>query len=418
MSKHTKWIVRRAAVLTVLLCSAAGTGAGNAMAPAADPAAFVDPTAELPKPGELELSSRVYVAPFARLTAGAGHRIRIGDRANVQDNAVLDARHGDIVLGERAIVAHGAQIRSAQPAHIAAESQRPEYSNPGIGEFESFMAAHPGQLSWGAVPAFIGFNAVVDGAVITDGSMVMHLAKVSPGITLKSGLKVKEGKWLRTQEEADDPALGKVEYIQTGDIEFMIDVVEVNKELAAGYSQLARENASFVRGINYNPGKIPGNEHRTLPAVGGVRTQQPDTGTYRYRIIGNVQIADLTGIRDGVSLRADEGPLIRIGAQARFLGSNTFHALKSTHISAGNRVVLEPGALVHGGKDKQLKGETWTEIGDGSVIGAGSVVFRSRLGKGVRVGAGSLVMDSVIPDGAVIPDGEIWIGGRRKYSAE
>ncbi|AEI43582.1 hypothetical protein [Paenibacillus mucilaginosus] len=411
--KQKAWRAAALAVLLGIVPGPAATAGGTA-----GPASFVDPTAELPQSGSVELSDRVYVAPFARLSAKDGHVIRIGDRANVQDNALLDAAEHDIVLGDRAIVAHGAQVRSTRPAMIAAQTQRPEYSNPGIQALESYMTAHPGELLWGAVPAFIGFNAAVDGAVISDGSMVMHMAKVSPGVTLRSGVKVKEGKWLRTQEEADNPTLGKVEYIGTGDIEFMTDVVEVNTQLAAGYAQLAWEHASFVRGINYNPGRIPGNEQRTLPAVGGVRTQQPDTGPYRFRIIGNVQIADLAGVRDGVSLRADEGPLIRIGAHGRFLGGNTFHALKSTRIYAGRGVVLEPGALVHGGRGPHLKGETWTEIGDETVIGAGAVVFRSKLGKGVRVGARSLVMDSVLPDGTVVPEGEIWIEGRRKYSAE
>ncbi|MCZ8521025.1 MULTISPECIES: LbetaH domain-containing protein [Paenibacillus] len=419
MPKHMTGLARRSAACAVLLGLASGLAAVSAagIEPGGQ-ASFVDPTAELSKQGTLELSGRVYVAPFARMEAAAGRRVRIGERANVQDNAVLRATNGDIELGERAIIAHGAVVEAAQPARIAAETSRPDYRNPGTEAIERYMAAHPGTYGWGAVPAFIGFNAWVDGAVISDGSMVMHLARVDPGVTLKSGMKVLAGKRVRTQEEAENPAVGKVEYLTEADMAFMDDVVEVNTALAAGYSGLAHEDASLVRGIGYNPGGLPGNERRVLPAVGGVPTQQPDTGRYKFRIIGNVQIADIRGLRDGVSLRADEGPEIVIGSRGRFLGGNTLHALLATKIAAGSRVTLHPGAIVHGGSGPHLAGGNTTEIGDGSRIGSRAVVFRSKLGKGVKVGENSLVTDSVLPDGTVVPEREVWGGGKKLYSVE
>nr|WP_275983934.1 hypothetical protein [Paenibacillus hamazuiensis] len=404
--------------MVLFLCVCCGMPAVFADEPKQQSASFADPTAELPKDGSVQWDGEVYIAPFARVVTSAGTRVQLGARSNVQDNAVLDASRNDIVLGEGAIIAHGAMIKSSRPAAVAAETGRPGYGNPGIDALERYMAAHPSAYKWGALPAFVGFNAVVDGANVSDGSMVMHMAMVGPGITIKSGIKVLAGKRVRTQIEADDPARGKVVYLSEKDVEFMNGVVEVNTALAAGYSQLAREQISFVRGIGYNPGLVPGNEQRELPTVGGVKTRQPDTGTYRYRIIGNVTIGDTHGIRDRVSLRADEGPVFRIGAANRFLGANTFHALQHTDISAGDRVILEPNAIVHGGAGEHLKEGRRTEIGDGTVIGAGSVVFASRLGSNVRVGANSLVMDSVIPDGTVIPPGEVWSGGRKLYKVE
>jgi carbonic anhydrase/acetyltransferase-like protein (isoleucine patch superfamily) len=380
---------------------------------------FVDPTAELPsQEGRLRLDGQVYIAPFARITAAPNRHVKIGEQANVQDNAQLDATECDILLGERAVVAHGAVVRASKPAAIAADTKKPAYRNPGIEAIESYMESHPKQLRWGGVPSFVGFNASVDGATLADGSMVMHLAKVGPGVNVASGMVILPGKRVSVQEEADNPALGKVAYLTEADVAFMLDVVEVNTQLAEGYNKLAKENPEFVRGINVDPGVITGNEARSLPTIAGIPTHRADTGKHRFRIIGDVRIADIAGIHSGVSIRADEGPTMLIGRQARLMGSNTLHALAESNISAGNQVTLAPRAVIHGGHGDHLRDGTWTDIGDRCAVGAGSVIFRSKLGSGVQVGANSLVMDSVVPDGTVIPSGEVWSGGTRLYSVE
>jgi len=223
---------------------------------------------------------------------------------------------------------------------IAADTKKPRYRNPGIEAIERYAAAHPRELEWGAVPAFVGFNAVVDGATLSDGSMVEHLAKVGPGVTVASGMKILPGKRVTTQAEADDTSLGKSAYISEADVAFMLDVVKVNIRLAAGYAELANENPKLVKGINVDPGAVQGNETSELPTIGGRPVQQADTGKYRFRIIGDVRIADIGGIRDSVSLRADEGPTMVIGSRGHFHGCNTMHALEKTNIAAGHDVIL------------------------------------------------------------------------------
>lgn len=408
-----------AAVLFALSAGASPGTAGRSPQPDIAPSAFIDPTVELPKGGLLEVDGQVYIAPFARLTAAGDQRIMVGREANVQDNAWLDAAAHSIRLGARAVVAHGGMVRAEHAeAAIAADTAKPAYRNPGIDAIERYMAAHPGRLKWGEVPAFVGFNALVDSACVSDGAMVMHLAMAGPGVTVKSGMKLLPGKRAETQEEADNPALGKAAYLTEEDIAFMLGVVEVNAALADGYNKLAQENPSYVRGINYDPGAVPGNERRDLPIVGGLPTQQPDTGKYTFRIIGDVHIGDIAGIRSGVSIRADEGPLMTIGSGGHYLGDNTIHALKHTKIAAGSNVTMKPKAVVHGGSGDHLHEGNWTEIGDGTIIGSSAVVFQSKLGKNVMIGAGSLVMDSVLEDGTRIPAGEVWVGGEKRYNVE
>jgi carbonic anhydrase/acetyltransferase-like protein (isoleucine patch superfamily) len=83
----------------------------------------------------------------------------------------------------------------------------------------------------------------------------------------------------------------------------------------------------------------------------------------------------------------------------------TFHAVKGTDVRAGEFLVVDDDAVLHGP----------LEIGDENVIGEHAVVFRARLGDNVRVGEGAIIVgpegpaDKImeIPDGTVIPVGAV-----------
>jgi carbonic anhydrase/acetyltransferase-like protein (isoleucine patch superfamily) len=380
-----------------------------------DTATFIDPTATLTGSEFMKLASKIYIAPFAKVVATKDNVVTIGDESDLQDNTVLDAGGGAITLGERSVIAHGGQListKKGQKAAMGTDTKKPDYNNPGVAAIQDYLDKHPGHLEWGKLPSFIGFNSVVDGATMSDGSMVTHLAKVDPGILLKTGLKVLPGKHVKTQEEADDPTKGKVAYMTADDMAFMVGVVEVNVNLARGYTQLYQTKKENVYGINWDPGTVQHNMEQHLPTVGGQVTAQPNTGNTRFRIIGDVKITDIAGIQHDVSLRADEGPAFTVGSGNKFTGTNTFHALEGSNISVGNGVTYGKGALVHGGSDSVLEQGILTKIGDNCAIGDGAVVFKSTLGAGVKVGERALVMSSDVPAGTQIPAGHLWIDGK------
>ena len=116
-------------------------------------------------------------------TARNGATISIGDGSNVQDNVAISAvgPHANVVIGDQVILAHNATVDG--PSTIGAP---------------------------GGAPAFVGFNAIIDGATVQPGAMVSSLAKVAPGIVIPTGYKVLPGMYIQTQAQADDPSLGKV----------------------------------------------------------------------------------------------------------------------------------------------------------------------------------------------------------------
>lgn len=398
--------------------------AASAVIPAGAPAevaSFVDPTAALENPAAIQLGERDYIAPYAAIKASNKAPVRIGDLSDLQDNTVINASYSPVTLGKMAIMGHGAQLVTSQvdrPALLAADTDKPEYTNPGVDAISNYIEKHEEELEWGGIPAFMGFNSIVDGSIVSDGSMVNHLAKVNPGIVIKTGIKVLPGKLVASQEEADHPELGKVAYLTEADLDFMMGVVDVNISLAKGYTELYNENTKNVSGINYDPGTVKDNMERDLPTVAGKPTVLTDTGAKSFRIIGDVNIADISSVGNKVSLRADEGPHFKVGENNQFLGANTFHALEGTDISVGNNVSFAVGAIVHGGPDSHLAEGKITEIGDDTSVGEGALVFKSVLGKQVVVGAHSIVMGSNIPDQTTIPNGEVWSNNKKQYDVE
>jgi len=348
-------------------------------------ASFIDPSAAITGAANVHLGAHNYIGPFALINGTAG--VTLGDKSNVQDNVVLNASK-PITIHDEVILAHGARVNG--PATLGGSA--------GASPFNA---------------SFVGFNSVIDGATLQPDAMVLHLARIAPGIIVRSGKVVLSGKFVTTQAQADDATLGKVIPITDALRTFMEGVLHVNETFARTYTQLYYDNAANVTGINYDPsdgGAVPGfNPTRDLPVLAGVPTQDP---AYRNRIIGKVIMDDtLATLYDtrtvgyGISLRADEGEPFHLGVIESMGDGVTFHALEHTGINARQHVRYGKHSLVHGGVSAatQNNPESATLIGFDTNIGDYAAVFRSTIGARSTIGCASLVDGSVLPNATKIP---------------
>lgn len=346
-----------------------------------DQVSFVDPTAD--GFGDVQMGDLVYVAPFAQAAIESddddddrrGPSIVIGDESNVQDNVLLDARSGQIRVGEQAILAHNAAV--------VGESE--------VGETGVCPDAAP------TCPSFVGFNSVVDGAVIEKDAMVQAMGRVAPGVRIPSGRKVLPGRYVRSQAEVS----ADTEPVTSADRTFMAGVIEVNTEFAVAYSELETERRSNVRGVNVNP--MTTFNDRDRPTLGGRETVDPK---FRNRIIGDVRTDDslrrLDRVLDSrISLRADEGDPFPVGTVDQIESQFTVHALESAEVVLGNRQRLGEHSVVHGGGPR---GPESTRTGDKFTLGDLSVFFRAQAGNDVRIGDKSLVQGVSLPSGTTVGD--------------
>jgi carbonic anhydrase/acetyltransferase-like protein (isoleucine patch superfamily) len=338
----------------------------------ADTASFVDITVQRVHPELVRIGCRSFVAPFVSIDP-QGAAIAIGHASNLQDNVTIS---GKVTIGDRVSVAHGATIIG--PATIGAPD---------------------------GLPAFVGFNSMVAGAVVEPDAMVTHLVKVSPGITIHAGTKVLPGKWVRTQEEADNEALGKVTKVTDADREFMHGVLHVNNSFAAGYAALSREAPIEMQGAGRDPGHSDFNHDSDEPSFAGRALPHP---TMHLRVIGGVSIMDPWDELDklagrSVSLRADEGEHFHFGSHDHFADHVTFHALEHSNIDVGSDVMIGFHVVVHGGSDDSSEQKDLTHIGDRAMVGSYAVVFRSKVGDGVQIGERAYVDGCHLAPGTVVP---------------
>jgi carbonic anhydrase/acetyltransferase-like protein (isoleucine patch superfamily) len=258
---------------------------------------------------------------------------------------------------------------------------------------------------------FLSFGAAVDGAILERNTQVSQLARVGPGVRLRSGYVVLPGKNVTTQEEADNVNLGKVRLITEADIVFAEAVIEVNTAFAREYTRLFYDRPSNVRGINYNPGHSSFNETRSLPRLGGVQTRAPG---FRNRIIGAITLADtlerLSSVMgERISLRADEGTPFQVGHVHQMDDNVIFHALEHTDLHLGNNIKYGEQVIVHGGLGTTPSGGPLpTVIEDNVTLKDQSIVFQSHVGSGCVIGEKSAVLNSVLAPGTVIPDRVIY----------
>ena len=115
-------------------------------------------------------------------------------------------------------------------------------------------------------------------------------------------------------------------------------------------------------------------------------------------VLGDVTIGEECGIWPNAVLRGDVGPIL-VGRCTNIQDGSICH---TDEASEGNPPLLI-GEEVTVGHLCVLHGCT---IGDGSLIGMGSIVMSgAKIGKNCMIGAGSLVTE-----GTVIPDGQLAFG--------
>lgn len=109
-------------------------------------------------------------------------------------------------------------------------------------------------------------------------------------------------------------------------------------------------------------------------------------------VIGDVELADDASVWFGAVIRGDSDS-IRIGQRTNIQDSSVLHADTGMPLTLGDDVTVGHQVMLHG-----------CTIGDGSLIGIGSVVLNgARIGKSCLVGAGSLVTEGKeFPDGSMI----------------
>ena len=309
---------------------------------------FADPTASLS--GTIELADKVFIAPFARLEAKSALSVKLNPRDNFQDNTVASASTSKVVIGERTSIAHGAQI-----------------INSTLGSF-----------------VFVGFNAVVENAVVEDGAMILHGAKVS-GVTIPKDRIVPQGAVITNSSQLKD-----LPPVEEANVTFKEDVLFVNTEFAVNYPKMVLElGAASVQGVGPNP-ITAWNPSHVSPKLGKNVNIAKDA-----RVIGNISLGDNSTVGSQSSIRGDEGSPIVIGARATIGNNVTFHALEKQTVGIGDDLTVGNHVVFHG----QLT------IGNQVSIGDNSVAFKSVIGSQIKIGKNALVIGVNLKDGSVVPDG-------------
>lgn len=368
-----------------------------------DTATFIDPTTGIPSPGNVCLGQRVYIGPFALLQSSTSASIKIDDESNVQDNVKILASGSGVQIGKRVIMGHGATVKGT--------------ANIGIDGTDLAATADTN-----AKPeVFLSFGSEVDGATLEKNTSVAALGRVGPGVRLRTGKVVLPGKNVTTQQQADNPGLGKVRLLTEVDIAFSEAVIEVNEAFAKGYTSLAQANPANVQGISIDPGFDPKyNPRQEKPTLAGVQTSDP---SFKNRIIGYVQMTDSksqlnTVMGNRISLRADEGEPFTIGKISRMNNDVIFHALEGTNVRVGDNVTYGEGAIVHGGLQTVETGGTVPQTSPTTIIENNvqlknqSVVFTSNIKRDAVVGVKTAIINSTLEPGTTIGDRIIYLNDR------
>ena len=419
------------------------TEANRPVAPPAAPddlATFTDPTAVVEGATNVRVAEKDYIAPFAKLSAqSTKEQVCIEEGSNVQDNTQVVANGGPVNVGRHAIIAHGAMLKGTggavsiahRPAcdpgtHMLPPPGPPPETWPTPAErgrqaLSNALAEAGAHYDCDEVPAFISFNAL-NNSHIEDGALLAATGRLVRGVTLRSGYSSLPGKSLNTQAQADNPALGKVRYVNAGDIIFMRGVLHVNECLAKGYTRMYRAIPTSIYGINLDPGQFHGCEFnhsseapRTLDRPQWV-DPSPDENV---RIIGDAHFNDtseniLENISDFTAIRADEGEPFEFGRDVEWEKATTFHALEPSvedpevGVNIGDEVEIGERAVIHGGGRRARAGgpdPTPTNILAHSEIEPQAVVFRSFLDEETEVGFKAVLVgyDTKGP-GEEIPD--------------
>lgn len=186
----------------------------NVSTPTVGAGTFVHPQSSVI--GNVKLTGKNYIAPFASIRGDEGQPIHIGSETNIQDGVVIhgleteaegkpvtknqvtvQGKSYSVYIGDRVSVAHQAQIHG--PAKIGND-------------------------------VFVGMQAFVFKATIGNGVVIEPTAKVI-GVTIPEGRYVPAGTVLTKQEDADNLPVIDKDYTFA---HLNHEVVKVNKELAEG----------------------------------------------------------------------------------------------------------------------------------------------------------------------------------------
>ena len=185
--------------------------------PRIDPTAFVHSFSQII--GDVQVGSRVLIAPGVSIRADEGPPFHIGEGSNIQDGVVIhglgqgcvlgdDKQHYSVWIGLNSCITHKALIHG--PAYI------------GEG-------------------CFVGFRSTIFNARLGKGSIIMMHALVQD-VEVPPGKYVPSGAIITDQRQAD-----QLPDVQSADLEFVQDVLSVNQALRSGY--LCAENAACITPI-------------------------------------------------------------------------------------------------------------------------------------------------------------------------
>jgi carbonic anhydrase/acetyltransferase-like protein (isoleucine patch superfamily) len=378
-------------------------------------ATYIDPTVHINNGYAVIVSSPGFIGQYATLDAHGGI-IKIGTNSAILDNASIVANPlhphtaPEVLIGNQVLLSYGAQVLG--PSTI-------------------------GSYSGTAIPVEIGSGALIDGATIGQGSIVSALARVGPGVTVPSGYVVLPGMNVTTNQEASNPALGKVAKITTAQLTAVAKLLSSNLALAYGYNQLYQGqsatgaspgvdpsvtginngNLSAIEGTSQQPGS-PTASTPYLPPGSAPKFPSPHQGLvpgrlfgFRARVTGgtifNSRAASIAhSVGRGNSIRADQGQPIAIGSIGRTGNNVTINSPQGGQLTIGDNLIAGNNAVILSG------GTVKAAIGNNVTIGNGAVVDQSSLGDGSMVGDRAYVFGSTFPAGTNIPAGAIYINNK------
>lgn len=372
---------------------------------ASNVSSFIDTTSHIFSGNTIFIATKTLVGPYATLNGNGGF-IKIGLNAIINDNSTILANPQrlpgapGVVIGNNTIIDFGATVRG--PASV-------------------------GSLITGGAPTFVGQNALIDGATIEPGAWVGPLARVGPGVTLPTGFKVLPGANVTTNEEASNPALGKVTRVTAADQATMAKLLSDSAALVAGYVTLYQGNSatgpalgtltkgvfngdlSTVSGSSAQPGTSfePGATAPTFMSPRG--PQLPGLfANFRARATGGANFHSRPSLvahhlGRGNAIRADEGQPITFASFPTTGNFVTINSPISGQVNIGSGLQVANNAVLVGGPSGNLK------LGNNVSIGSGAVVASSTLGDNVSIGSRAYVAVSTLPAGTVVPDGTIII---------
>jgi carbonic anhydrase/acetyltransferase-like protein (isoleucine patch superfamily) len=373
-------------------------------------ASFIDTTARIIHGQHVLVGLKSFVGPYTTLNATSGF-IKIGNASDVLDNATIlsNPNHQvpttDVFIGDNVSIGYGATVLG--PSSVG-----------GYGPTSA--------------PASVGSNALIDGGIVQPGAIVSALARVGPGVTVPTGMRVLPGKNVTTDAEASNPALGFVVPVTAADLTTLKQVLSNNQALAAGYTQLYQGNSATGASPGV-PASVTGVNNGYLPAVEGAGPQ-PGTANASFepnsrppafagphgvliqaalfnfpaRMTGQAnfharagQVAHNLGRSNAI--RADQGQPITFGSAPQTGAAVTVNSPLGGTVAIGQNLQAQAGSVILGGANVTMT------VGNNVTIGAGAVIDRSSLGSGTTVGARAYISNSTLPAGSVVPPGAIII---------